>query len=297
MKAWIKAFRLRTLPLALSSIFMGSFLAAFFGRFQWPVFVLACVTTLFLQVLSNLANDYGDAVSGMDNDSRVGPQRMVQSGRISAKAMKKMMGIFVLLSLCSGLLLIWFVFGGFGGWQEVLFVCLGMGAIGASIKYTVGKNPYGYRGMGDIFVFLFFGIVGVVGTFVLHTGLWCPTVIFPAASVGLLSTAVLNLNNLRDAESDKAYGKKTMVVLLGSDIAKKYHYMLMAIAFLFLIMFATFRFDHIWQWGFIILIPLYYRNLQAVKKNESPALLDPELRRTALTTLITVLVFGVSLFL
>ena len=216
-KNWLVAFRLRTLPLALSSIILGSMLAYADGIFSWPVAILAVTTTLFLQILSNLANDYGDSVSGVDNEHRVGPSRSVQGGAITASQMRRAVFLFAFLSLASGIGLIIVGTRGLQLESTLIYLVLGLGAIAAAIKYTVGKNPYGYQGLGDLFVFIFFGLVGVCGTYYLHTHQLPWDILLPAASVGLLSVAVLNLNNLRDRESDAASGKRTLVVKLGSE--------------------------------------------------------------------------------
>ena len=205
VKAWLSAFRLRTLPLALASIGMGTFLAASFESMQPKVFLLSALTTIFLQILSNLANDYGDSIHGADSISRKGPQRAVQSGQISSKAMYVAIILFVFLSFTSG---VWLLIEATNSWQTFgLFLILGILAIIASITYTAGSNPYGYIGLGDISVLIFFGWVAVLGTFYLHTQFIDWWIILPASSCGFFATAVLNLNNIRDIESDKLAGK------------------------------------------------------------------------------------------
>ena len=209
---WLQAFRLRTLPLALSSTFLGSFLAYSKGYFRISVFFLAALTTLFLQILSNLANDYGDGLKGTDSGKRLGPERVTQSGRVSLQSMRTMIVCFVLLSLFAGSALI------FTGLNHVPFKIIlvyfmaGLSAIIAAIKYTVGKRPYGYVGLGDIFVFVYFGIVGVCGTFYLHTGYFDPWILLPASTIGMFSSSVLNINNLRDIKSDSESGKRLSLI-------------------------------------------------------------------------------------
>ena len=199
---WIKAFRLRTLPLSLSATVLGSFLGFAGDSFKWGVFIFGSLTTLFLQILSNLANDYGDAVKGTDNEGRLGPLRVTQSGLVSRQQMRWMIGIFAFLSLVSGSLLIWIGLRGGDMLGYAIFFLLGFAAIFAAIKYTIGKKPYGYVGLGDLMVFVFFGIVGVAGTYFLHTNTFHVSILLPASSVGLLSMGVLNLNNMRDHEND-----------------------------------------------------------------------------------------------
>ncbi len=209
---WISAFRLRTLPLAVAATTLGSLLGYAENRFRWGVFIFGTLTTLFLQILSNLANDYGDARKGTDNEHRIGPLRVTQSGLVSHSQIRWMIGIFVLLSLVSGSLLIWFGLRGDDMLLYALFFLLGFSAIFAAIKYTIGKRPYGYVGFGDIMVFIYFGILGVAGTYFLHTHSLHLSVLLPASSVGLFSAGVLNLNNLRDHENDAINGKNTLVV-------------------------------------------------------------------------------------
>ena len=215
MKKWINAFRLRTLPLAFSCIIMGSGLAFGDGQFNSKVFVLALITTLFLQILSNLANDYGDFVKGTDNKNRVGPDRTLQSGLITKDEMVKAMWIIALLCSVFG---VWLIYEGTKGLdlhRAGFFAILGLAAMGAAVKYTMGKNPYGYAGLGDIFVFLFFGWLGVLGSYFLHTHTLNWELLLPASSIGFFTTAVLNINNMRDHLADAKSGKNTLVVSLG----------------------------------------------------------------------------------
>ena len=212
MKKWINAFRLRTLPLAFSCIIMGSGLAYTTGQFNLPVFILALITTLFLQILSNLANDYGDFVKGTDNDERVGPDRTMQSGLITKSEMVKIMWVIALLCSIFG---VWLIYEGTNGLdlsKAGLFAILGLTAMGAAVKYTMGKNPYGYAGLGDIFVFLFFGWLGVLGSYFLHTHTLNWELLLPASSIGFFTTAVLNVNNMRDHLADEKSGDRKSVV-------------------------------------------------------------------------------------
>ena len=255
IKAWIQAFRLRTLPLALSSILMGIIVSYIHDSFLLQVSIWAVITTLLLQILSNLANDYGDASKGTDNENRLGPERTVQSGKISPKSMKNAIIIFSFLSLISGLYLIWL--SNIDFIKALLFLLLGVLAIAAAIKYTVGKRAYGYSGLGDLFVFIFFGPVAVLGSFYLNSGYISYDVIFPAITVGLLSTAVLNLNNMRDLDNDKKSGKNTIVVKLGIKRAKLYHIIIVNIAFFSLLLFKNINSLH-WVTHFIFLLyPLF----------------------------------------
>lgn len=295
--SWISAARLKTLPLALSSPLMGSFLAASDGHFLWSVFILSTLTTLLLQVLSNFANDYGDFASGADNSNRVGPKRMLQSGEISPSQMKVGLIINITLALISGISLIYFGTRGRDLLIPLIFLGVGIAAIIAAIKYTIGKNPYGYMGFGDLFVFIFFGIVGVVGTSFLHTGYFNLWHFIPASTVGLLSTGVLNLNNLRDYETDKLANKRTMVVWLGLSKAKVYHLFLIALSMVFLFLFVVLNYHSALQFLFIITLPLFVRNVIAVFRQTDPASLYPELKRLAMATFILTLFFGLGLII
>lgn len=294
---WISAFRLRTLPLALSSILLGCFLAYAHGTFSWPVAVLAVSTTLLLQILSNLANDYGDSVSGVDGEHRVGPSRSVQGGAISALAMKRAIYIFIALSLVSGIGLI-LAGAAQVGWQTaLLFFGLGLAAIAAAIKYTMGKHPYGYRGLGDLFVLLFFGWVGVLGTYFLHAHQLETVLLLPATAVGLLAVAVLNLNNMRDHQSDARSGKHTLVVKIGFRSAKVYHTALLVGAALSAGLYIVLTQSSPWQWLFVLILPILGLNLKTVWQAEDPQRLDPELKKIALSALLFALTFGIGALL
>ena len=297
LNAWISAFRLRTLPLAVSSILLGSFIAAYYQPFNWFVAVLAVSTTLFLQILSNLANDYGDGVKGTDNKERIGPDRAIQSGAITIKEMKNMIVVFIFLSLFSGLGLIAVSFSFESLNTALFFLILGIVAIAAAIKYTVGKTAYGYHGMGDLFVFLFFGLTGVVGTFYLHTHILVWEVFLAGAAVGFLSSGVLNLNNMRDLHSDAKAGKNTLVVKIGGKAAKAYHAFLIIGALLSASAFILLLDLGAWSWIFLVTSPLMAKNLITVFKNKEPKSLDPLLKQLALTTLLFVVLLGVGVLI
>ncbi|WMJ73086.1 1,4-dihydroxy-2-naphthoate polyprenyltransferase [Cytophagaceae bacterium ABcell3] len=290
VKVWISAFRLRTLPLSLSSIGMGSILAWFYGSFSGSVFTLALLTTVFLQVLSNLANDYGDYQHGADNTSRVGPARAVQSGSISPGAMKKGIFVFALLSLVSGISLLLVSLS--LSISFLIMLMIGLLAIAAAIKYTAGKKPYGYAGLGDISVFCFFGIAGVLGTFFLHSGYVTWLILLPAASCGLFAVGVLNLNNMRDAESDEPVGKKTIPVRLGPEKSVAYHVTLISLGVILSIVFVGMVGYSYWQWLFVLATPLFIKNILAAVKYKKGGKLDPYLRQLAISTFFFVLIFS-----
>jgi 1,4-dihydroxy-2-naphthoate polyprenyltransferase len=294
MKKWIQAARLRTLPLALACVGMGAILAKFEGLFDWLIFSFLVLTTMLLQVLSNFANDYGDFVNGADNNERTGPPRLVQSGDISAKAMKNAIVLFSILSFISGLLLLYY---SVGFHQVGFYIFLGFGvlAIYAAITYTAGKNPYGYIGLGDISVFLFFGLLGVLGSAYLFTGGFNPINILPAISCGFFSTAVLNLNNIRDIESDLKAGKKSIPVRIGREAAVKYHIMLIVLGVLCALVFMLINYQSVIQFVFVLVVPLFFRNVKAVQNFRAAEKLDPFLKQLAISTLIFVILFGFAL--
>ncbi|MAN26082.1 MULTISPECIES: 1,4-dihydroxy-2-naphthoate octaprenyltransferase [Mesonia] len=292
-KTWVSAARLRTLPLSVAGIITGTALAILYGFFAWDIFILAICTTLGLQILSNFANDYGDGIKGTDNEERIGPMRALQSGIITDKEMKKAMVITSVITMGFALSLIYTAFGKEDFLFSVVFFILGLASIGAAIKYTVGKSAYGYRGLGDVFVFLFFGLLSVVGSFFLYHHYISFSVFLPAISVGLLSTAVLNLNNMRDRLSDAKSGKNTLVVKMGGEKAKKYHSALILIAFFTAVEFIFYTEKYILAISLIAFIPLFV-HLQIVARNKVPQQLDPELKKVALSTFLFSILFLVG---
>ena len=293
IKNWIEAFRLRTLPLALSSIAMGSFLAATKGFFEIKICALAICTTVILQILSNLANDLGDTMNGADHEGRVGPTRAVQSGAISKKSMTVAVIIFAIGSLVSGLGLLYLSIG-LINLKFLIFLILGILCIAAAIKYTAGSKPYGYSGLGDVSVFVFFGLVGVCGTYFLYTGYFNAVILLPATTCGLFATAVLNLNNMRDIVSDKLVGKNTIPVRLGLANAKRYHVILIALAWVAAIAYTSILFVSFYYFLFLILLPISIFHLLQIVGREG-AFLDSYLKKTALTTLFFVLLWGIGM--
>lgn len=293
-QAWLHAIRLRTLPLALSSILMGSILAAFKDSYRLEVFILAAVTTIFLQILSNLANDYGDSIHGADNQDREGPIRAVQSGIITLASMKKAMILFAFLSLVSGLSLLYI---SLDDWL-LFFIFLGLGilAILAAITYTSGTKPYGYAGLGDISVFIFFGLLGVSGTYFLHTLSFDWINLLPAISLGLFSAAVLNINNIRDIASDTKAGKKSIPVRIGRRAAHTYNWCLIVGGNLSIVMFASLG-STWWAISPLLISPLMVKVAIGVSKGENPRMIDPFLKKMAISTLLWVIIFGLAWFI
>ncbi len=291
-KAWINAFRPRTLPLALSCIAMGAFLAASVNAFRWDIFVLCSVTTIFLQILSNLANDYGDSVHGADHEGRVGPTRAIQSGSITRESMRKALFIFIVLCLVSGVALISISLG--GNLSAILFFFgLGILSIVAAIAYTVGRKPYGYVGLGDFSVLIFFGIIGVLGSLYLFTQAVRWDHLLPAMSCGFFSMGVLNINNIRDIESDRMAGKYSLPVRIGRDKAITYHWVLLTGGLLAALFYSIVNYISAVQFVYLITTPLFLINGLSVSR-KSAADLDPYLKQLAISTLLFVVLFGIG---
>ena len=293
MKHWISAMRLRTLPLAFASIGMGAFLAASHGGLRWPVFLLCLLTTLSLQILSNLANDYGDTVHGADNDQRSGPSRAVQTGAITRPQMKKAISIAVIVTLILGISLL--LVAGVSAKVFGAFIGLGLLAVVAAILYTNGVRPYGYRGLGDISVFLFFGLLGVLGTFYLQLGYVTWDLILPGAACGLFTVAVLNVNNIRDIDSDLLAGKYSIPARLGRSKATIYHLALLIIGLACALLYSYLHYTGPTQLLYLLMVPLLYVNGRAVITKLSSQELDPYLKQMAVSTLVFVLFFGIGI--
>lgn len=294
IKNWLSAFRLRTLPLALASILMASFLAKARHHFRLDIFILSVLTTILLQILSNLANDYGDSIHGADSAERQGPQRAVQSGSITPKAMRNALILFVCLSFSSGIGLLWVAFAQDAIYLFLCFLGLGILAIVAAVTYTAGRRPYGYAGLGDISVLIFFGWVGVLGTYFLYARSIPFDMILPASSCGLFSVAVLNINNMRDIQSDKKAGKLSIPVRIGHQNAVYYHWFLLGSGMLCGVIFTIQNGVGVLPWLFLLSFPLFLRNAYAVEKFRTPLQLDPLLKQMAISTLIFVLLFGIG---
>lgn len=286
LKAWIGAARLRTLPLSVAGILAAAAIAIYSDVFNARIFGLSIFTTLGFQILSNLANDYGDGIKGTDNSERIGPARAMQSGALSATALKKGIWVTALITLLSAVVLIYLAFGKENLVLSLVYLFLGIAAITAAIKYTVGSNAYGYKALGDLFVFLFFGLVSVLGGFFLYKQELILEVILPALTVGFWSVAVLHLNNMRDRSSDLKSGKITIAIKLGPKTSKKYHYMLLVTG-----AFAALVFAWLTATGWMGYLPLLAfiplaLHAKTVALNKDQQLLDPELKKVALSTFL-----------
>ncbi|MEJ1222089.1 1,4-dihydroxy-2-naphthoate octaprenyltransferase [Sediminicola sp. 1XM1-17] len=293
-KAWLNAARLRTLPLSISGIIVGTGLAGFYGYTDPIIFFLALLTTIGFQVTSNFANDYGDGVKGTDNEDRIGPKRALQSGILSKEELKLGIVLSIVINILLVLLLVYMAFGIEYYGYILLFLVLGAASIWAAIKYTVGTSAYGYKGLGDLFVFLFFGLLGVLGCMFLYTKFINMDAFLPAITIGLLSVGVLNLNNLRDSQSDKKAGKNTLVVKMGYQNGKRYHYFLLLTAFLAMLVFIGLNFmDWISVIPLLGFVPIG-AHVKKVYETKDQVLLDPELKKLALSTFLLAILFYFS---
>lgn len=288
---WLDAARPKTLPLALVSILTGSSLAFSAGHFSLPVALLAFLTATLLQILSNLANDYGDAVKGTDNDERLGPVRAMQSGAVTPKVMKQAIALNIVLTIISGLSLVFYALSSL---ESILaFIGLGVLAIIAAIAYTMGSKPYGYVGLGDISVFIFFGLLGVSGTYFLHTGNLEFGLFLPSLGCGLLAVAVLNINNMRDIENDEACGKRTVAVRLGQQKAKQYHSLLLGGALFAFTLYLTLQGKPLWiSLPFLLSLIMVIKHSKAVWATDKPAQIAPMMPVIVKCSLITNLLFA-----
>ena len=297
LKTWISAFRLRTLPLSISGAVVGSSYAYFSGFFDILIFIFIILTTLSFQILSNLANDYGDGIKGTDNNSRIGPERALQSGAISPKQMKNAIIINAILSAILALLLTYMAFGVSQLFNSLIFIVLGAISIYAAITYTVGKSAYGYRALGDLMVFLFFGWLSVMGTYFLFAKDLDSMLLIPATAIGCLSTAVLNLNNMRDLETDLKSNKITLAGYLGMKSSKIYHFALILSAIVLMLIFQfSISYSKIMYLSWIAFLPLLF-HLKAVFFIKNPKDFDSHLKRVALSTFVLALLFAVALII
>lgn len=297
LKTWISAFRLRTLPLSISGAVVGSSYAYFLGFFDISIFVLIVLTTLSFQILSNLANDYGDGIKGTDNNSRIGPERALQSGAISPKQMKNAIIVNAILSTILALLLIYVAFGVSQLFSSLIFIVLGALSIYAAITYTVGKSAYGYRALGDLMVFLFFGWLSVMGTYFLFAKDLNSMLLIPASAIGCLSAAVLNLNNMRDLETDLKSNKITLAGYLGKKSSKIYHFALILFAILLMLIFQySISYSKIMYLSWIAFIPLIF-HLKVVFFIKNPKDFDPHLKLVALSTFVLAILFATALII
>jgi len=301
LKAWISAFRLRTLPLSISGILVGLALAKIKGQWDFGLFLGAISTTLLFQITSNLANDLGDTLKGTDNKDRVGPIRSVQSGAISKKIMTYAIILFSILSIISSGLLIYHCSISLSKQALIIYMALAVLCLIAAITYTIGKKAYGYHGLGDLMVFIFFGLVSVMGSYGLLGLNINVLTLLASISIGLWSVGVLNLNNMRDQENDKQSNKITLAVRFGFLGAKKYHFVLMLtgiVTWILLISMISYSKNKALYFFCLLPILIVVFHLNKVAKMKHPKEFDPELKRIALATFFaSLLLFIVSYLL
>lgn len=294
IKVWVSAFRLRTLPLSFSLVIMGTSVAIGGKGTSLYLLLFTLTTTLFLQVLSNLSNDYGDSVRGVDGEGRVGPCRAIQSGEITPSQMKVAIVVFAVLSLISGIGLLGVAYGHVGLAPVVALLAVGLLCIVAAITYTVGKHPYGYAGLGDLSVFIFFGLVGVGGTYFLQKGCLDAEIVLPAISVGLLSCGVLNMNNMRDVDNDSRMGKRTIPTIIGIRNAARYQCGLMVLATVGMASHITIYGIASQYLSLIAAIPFVVNAVRTLKLYKDTCYLDSQLKAISISTFAMSVIFCVA---
>ncbi|MGE4515016.1 MAG: 1,4-dihydroxy-2-naphthoate octaprenyltransferase [Chryseobacterium sp.] len=305
MTDWIKAARLRTLPLSLSGIIMGAFIAKWRlygegGAWDWRIFALALLVTLLYQILSNYANDYGDGVKGTDaKRASEAEARAVASGKITAKQMKNAVIIFSILSFVATVALLYVAFIPEYMNEFYIFIGLGVASILAAIGYTVGKKPYGYMGLGDVFVFVFFGLVSVCGSYFLFTKSFSWDILLPGTAVGMMSMAVLNLNNMRDIESDKLSGKNSFALRIGFKNAMIYEMILLNLPLIFILMFLGVNGFFQTQNYYVFIVMILMLPLMKIRRKimtvKNPRELDPFLKQVGIMTFMMAVLTALAL--
>ena len=296
LKVWLKAVRLRTLPLSVSGILIGNSLCFQHPEFSGILFVLMLFTAISFQIISNFANDYGDGVKGTDNDNRLGPKRVLQQGLLSREILKRGIIIISLISLLLAFVLIFLAFGSNSWYYILIFIGLSFASVWAAIFYTVGNKAYGYYGFGDLFVFLFFGGVSVLGAYFIQLKTFSYPAILLSLVVGFLSVGVLNLNNMRDIDNDAFVGKRTLVVIMGAAIAKKYHLFLLIVSVSILVyVFFSVSIRFFWI-PYLAIIPLMVHFI-SVLKNSEPKFFDHELKKLSLSIFLLSLLIFLSFYL
>lgn len=273
LRAWATACRPKTLPLACMSILVGSVLALSAGTLSWPVLALSFCTAGLLQVLSNLANDYGDGLRGVDDSNRLGPVRALQSGMLTPAQLKLSLFIVAVLAVISGLWLI--QAAALDAADVLIFSLLGVLSVIAALTYTLGRKPYGYAGLGDVSVWLFFGCLGVLGSCYLHGAALHASLLLPASACGLLAVAVLNVNNMRDIDNDRSHGKHTLAVRLGLSRAQLYHQALLLAALLLFFIYLAVNHSFFPSLLFLLAGIPVHRHAKAIRRVQSSAQMAP----------------------
>lgn len=293
LRSAIRSLRLRTLPLSLGGVVLGALLAASdFVVSPW-VMVLLFLTTVFLQILSNLSNELGDVLNGTDTPDRQGPDYGIAEGGLSVSDMKRLISAIATACALSGCAMIWVSFGTLFSIRSISLLILGALAIIAAMRYTLGPSPYGYRGLGDIAVFIFFGLVSVLGGYYVcaHT-IISPMLILPAAAVGFFSVGVLNVNNIRDMKTD-SINRVTVAIKLGLKGSRIYQTVLIALGWILLVCFTAVYKPSPWHYLFLIVFPLHLIHLKGIWSRKEKAL-DPMLPLLVMSTFLLCLILGIS---
>lgn len=289
LKSCLKSMRLRTLPLSLAGVNMGIFIASRISRLNIPAVVFLILTTCLLQILSNLSNELGDNLAGTDTAERLGMHYSIMDGEMTVPEMKSLILSIACLCCICGLLMIYLSFGTVLSPEPLLFILLGAGAIVAALRYTLGRKPYGYRGLGDIFVFVFFGLVSTFGAFYIcsHDIAGLVTALLPACAIGCFSVGVLNVNNIRDMKTDAAT-RTTVALKLGENGARVYQTVLICTGWLLMILNACIFSS---SWWFLLTLPLFALHIKGIwtKKDRE---LDPMLPLLVISTFTLSLIAG-----
>ena len=296
MRAAIDSFRLRTLPLSLAGVVLGVLLAAGDFRVSPWVALLIFLTTILLQILSNLSNELGDVLKGTDTEERQGPQYGLASGGLGIEDMKKLISFIATLAAISGILMVWVSFGTLFCVKSVCLLALGAAAIFCAIRYTLGNNPYGYRGLGDLAVFVFFGLVSVLGGYFVAAHMipsWL--LVLPAAAIGCFSVGVLNVNNIRDMKTD-APNRVTVAIKLGLKGARIYQTVLVVLGWVLMLAFAAFYKPSPWHILFVVTLPLYVKHVRGIWTRTERAL-DPMLPLLVMSTFLLAIIMGLTFVL
>lgn len=296
ISSWLSAFRFRTLFLAVAGVTLGSGLALHSGSFYSITLVLALLLALSIQILSNLSNDLGDYIKGTDiTGNREGPKRAVQSGTISPKEMKIGIIINTIIVIALGLSLIFYSIDIQNSTSIYILLAIGLTSILAALFYTLGRYAYGYVGWGDFFAFLFFGPIAVVGTYFLHTNSLDLRPFLPAIGLGIISTMILNVNNMRDIKNDKASGKTTVASNMGLRNAKIYHTILTIMVFASFSAYSVIYAPHPWyRLIYIIVYALQLKTLTQIWKKEDREL-DPFLKDTSIAGFLLSVIFSICI--
>ena len=283
---WLMAIRPKTLAAAVSPVLMGTAMAFGDGVYHFPSAFFCLIGALLIQIGTNLANDYYDFLKGVDNTQRTGPVRVTQVGYLKPQTVK---WAYVASFVAAGLVSLYLI--NRAGWPIAL---IAISAVLSGIFYTAGKNPLGYRGFGEVFVFLFFGPIAVAGTYYVQSFEINFAVILAGVAPGLLSTAILTVNNLRDISSDKQSSKKTLAVRFGKSFAKSEYALCLFISLMVPVMIYLLTFDHAYILLASLLLFLTVSLLKIVLGESSGTELNKVLAKTSQLLLIYSLVFSLG---